>query len=253
MSYNKQIDSLVNAIRKQTIEEICEHFPELVKSEVVKKMSKPKSPEELAEKKVQDDAKQFAKEKQAQDKKDAIAAKKLLIVKEKADKLALKEKEKADKLALKEKEKADKLALKEKEKADKLALKEKTKKDAKVDKKKGRPAKKQQVVNSTAILTELENAVKHDDKGAEEEQSEEEEEQSEEEQPEEEQPEEEQKHQEKQSLEQSEEEIEVDEFQFEGISYMKDANNVIYDPSSNEIVGVWNGTIITPYKLHDDF
>ena len=211
MSYNKQIDSLVNAIRKQTIEEICEHFPELVKSEVVKKMSKPKSPEELAEKKVQDDAKKFAKEKQAQDKKDAIAAKKLL---------------------------------KEKEKADKLALKEKTKKDAKLDKKKGRPAKKQQVVNSTAILTELENAVKHDDKGAEEQQPEEE--QSEEENDE--------KHQEKHDQEQSEEEeIEVDEFQFEGNSYMKDTNNVLYDPSSNEIVGVWNGTIISPYKLHDDF
>jgi len=226
MSYNKQIDSLVNAIRKQTIEEICDHFPELVKSEVVKKMSKPKSPEELAEKKVQDDAKKFAKEKQAQDKKDAIAAKKLL-----------KEKEKADKLALKEKEKADKLALKEKEKADKLAIKEKTKKDAKLDKKKGRPAKKQQVVNSTAILTELENAVKHDDKGAEEEHQEKHQE----------------KHDQEQSEEEEEEEIEVDEFQFEGNSYMKDANNVLYDPSSNEIVGVWNGTIISPYKLHDDF
>ena len=215
MSYNKQIDSLVNAIRKQTIEEICDHFPELVKSEVVKKMSKPKSPEELAEKKVQDDAKKFAKEKQAQDKKDAIAAKKLL----------------------KEKEKADKLALKEKEKADKLALKDKTKKDAKLDKKKGRPAKKQQVVNSTAILTELENAVKHDDKGAEEEHQEKHQE----------------KHDQEQSEEEEEEEIEVDEFQFEGNSYMKDANNVLYDPSSNEIVGVWNGTIISPYKLHDDF
>jgi len=221
MSYDKQIDSLVNAIRKQTIDEICDHFPQVVKSDVVKKMSKPKSQEELAHKKALVDANKFAKEKAIQDKKDAAAAKKLI-----------KEKEKAEKLAIKEKEKAEKLASKEKEKAEKLA----SKKD---DKKKGRPAKKQ-VVNSTAILSDLENAL--DKKGAEEKQQElSEEELSEEEE----------KHQELYDKELSEDEIEVEEFQFEGTSYMKDANHVLYHPDSNEIVGVWNGTSITTY-LHDD-
>ena len=210
MSYDKQIDSLVNAIRKQTIDEICDHFPQVVKSDVVKKMSKPKSQEELAHKKALVDANKFAKEKAIQDKKDAVAAKKLI----------------------KEKEKAEKLAIKEKEKVDKLA----SKKD---DKKKGRPAKKQ-VVNSTAILSDLENAL--DKKGAEEKQQElSEEELSEEEE----------KHQELYDKELSEDEIEVEEFQFEGTSYMKDANNVLYHPDSNEIVGVWNGNSITSY-LHDD-
>ena len=217
MSYDKQIDSLVNAIRKQTIDEICDHFPQVVKSDVVKKMSKPKSQEELAHKKALVDANKFAKEKAIQDKKDAAAAKKLI-----------KEKEKAEKLASKEKEKAEKLAIKEKEKAEKLA----SKKD---DKKKGRPAKKQ-VVNSTAILSDLENAL--DKKGAEEKQQElsEEEELSD---------------KELSDKELSEDEIEVEEFQFEGTSYMKDANNVLYHPDSNEIVGVWNGNSITSY-LHDD-
>ena len=233
MSYDKQIDSLVNAIRKQTIDEICDHFPQVVKSDVVKKMSKPKSQEELAHKKALVDANKFAKEKAIQDKKDAAAAKKLIKEKEKAEKLAIKEKEKAEKLASKEKEKAEKLAIKEKEKAEKLA----SKKD---DKKKGRPAKKQ-VVNSTAILSDLENAL--DKKGAEEKQQElsEEEELYDKELSD----------KELSDKELSEDEIEVEEFQFEGTSYMKDANNVLYHPDSNEIVGVWNGNSITSY-LHDD-
>jgi len=80
MSYAKQIDSLIVAIRKSTIEDICELYPELNKTEVLKKLAKPKTPEEVAESEKKTLEKKKEKEdaaaKKKQEKEDAAAKKK---------------------------------------------------------------------------------------------------------------------------------------------------------------------------------
>ena len=80
MSYLKQIDSLIVAIRKSTIEDICELYPELNKTEILKKLAKPKTPEEVAEGEKKTLEKKQEKEeaaaKKKQEKEEAAAKKK---------------------------------------------------------------------------------------------------------------------------------------------------------------------------------
>ena len=76
MSYLKQIDSLIVAIRKSTIEDICELYPELNKTEILKKLAKPKTPEEVAEGEKKTLEKKQEKEEAAAKKKQEKEAKK---------------------------------------------------------------------------------------------------------------------------------------------------------------------------------
>ena len=80
MSYLKQIDSLIVAIRKSTIEDICQLYPELNKTEILKKLAKPKTPEEVAEGEKKTLEKKQEKEeaaaKKKQEKEEAVAKKK---------------------------------------------------------------------------------------------------------------------------------------------------------------------------------
>ena len=129
MSYAKQIDSLIVAIRKSTIEDICELYPELNKTEVLKKLAKPKTPEEVAE-----------SEKKTLEKK----------------------KEKEDAAAKKKQEKEEAAAKKKQEKEEAAAKKKQEKEEAK--KKDTKKVPKKKVINSSAIKSEIKKAADdHDD------------------------------------------------------------------------------------------
>ena len=104
MSYPKQIDSLIVAIRKSTIEDICELYPELNKTEILKKLAKPKTPEEVAE----GEKKTLEKKKE---KEEAAAKKK----QEKEEAAAKKKQEKEEAAAKKKQEKEDAKKAKKKE------------------------------------------------------------------------------------------------------------------------------------------
>jgi len=134
MSYPKQIDSLIVAIRKSTIEDICELYPELNKTEVLKKLAKPKSPEEVAE-----------GEKKTLEKK-----------KEKEEAAAKKKKEKEEAAAKKKQEKEEAVAKKKQEKEE-AAAKKKQEKEAK------KKAPKKKEINSSAIKSEIKKATDDDD------------------------------------------------------------------------------------------
>ena len=124
MSYAKQIDSLIVAIRKSTIEDICELYPELNKTEVLKKLAKPKTPEEVAE-----------SEKKTLEKK----------------------KEKEDAAAKKKQEKEEAAAKKKQEKEEAAAKKKQEKEEAK--KKDTKKVPKKKVINSSAIKSEIKKAA----------------------------------------------------------------------------------------------
>jgi len=132
MSYPKQIDSLIVAIRKSTIEDICELYPELNKTEILKKLAKPKTPEEVAE-----------GEKKTLEKK-----------KEKEEAAAKKKKEKEEAAAKKKQEKEEAAAKKKQEKEEAAAKKKQEKEDAKKAKKKE--------INSSAIKSEIKKAADDD-------------------------------------------------------------------------------------------
>ena len=143
MSYLKQIDSLIVAIRKSTIEDICELYPELNKTEILKKLAKPKTPEEVAE----GEKKTLEKK---QEKEEAAAKKK----QEKEEAAAKKKQEKEEAVAKKKQEKEEAVAKKKQEKEE-AAAKKKQEKEAK------KPKKKE--INSSAIKSEIKKAADDDD------------------------------------------------------------------------------------------
>ena len=102
MSYLKQIDSLIVAIRKSTIEDICELYPELNKTEILKKLAKPKTPEEVAE----------------------------------GEKKTLEKKQEKEEAAAKKKQEKEEAAAKKKQEKEEAAAKKKQEKEAKKPKKK---------------------------------------------------------------------------------------------------------------------
>ena len=146
-----------------------------------------------------------AKKKATKEEKDAeLAAKKALKESELAAKKALKESELAAKKAAKEAELAAKAPKVEKapkaEKAAKAPKVEKAKKETKVEKKEAAAAKEAVQI---AVSQSTEELV------AEEEEEEE------------------------------EEEVKVEKFEFNGVTYLRSSNNVIYDSTTQDEIGVW--------------
>ena len=119
MSYAKQIDSLIVAIRKSTIEDICELYPELNKTEILKKLAKPKTPEEVAE----------------------------------GEKKTLEKKQEKEEAAAKKKQEKEEAAAKKKQEKEEAVAKKKQEKEAK----KKVPKKKE--INSSAIKSEIKKAA----------------------------------------------------------------------------------------------
>jgi len=123
MSYLKQIDSLIVAIRKSTIEDICQLYPELNKTEILKKLAKPKTPEEVAE----------------------------------GEKKTLEKKQEKEEAAAKKKQEKEEAAAKKKQEKEEAVAKKKQEKEAK----KKVPKKKE--INSSAIKSEIKKATDDDD------------------------------------------------------------------------------------------
>ena len=168
----------------------------------------PKEEKAPAEKKV---VKKATKEE-----KDAeLAAKKALKESELAEKKALKESELAAKKALKETELAEKKAAKEAakapkaEKAPKAVATPKAEKAAKVEK-----AKKETKVEKKEAAAAIEAVKIAVSQSTEELVAEEEEEE--------------------------EEAVKVEKFEFNGVTYLRSSNNVMYDSATQDEIGVWN-------------
>jgi len=145
-------------------------------------------------------------------KKSKGSKKKSETAEEKAAKLQEKEQEKAAKLQEKEQEKAAKLQEKEQEKAAKLQAKEQEKAaklQAKEQAKAEKPAKKQKQAKKTEVAAPVEASVAEDLKS---------------------------------ECESDDEEpvVKVKKFEYEGVTYLKSSDGIVYDAKSQEVFGKWN-------------
>jgi hypothetical protein len=148
-----------------------------------------------------------AKKKATKEEKDA----------ESAAKKALKESELAEKKALKESELAEKKAAKEAAKPPKVEKAPKAEKAPKVPKvEKVEKAKKETKVEKKEAAAAIEAVKIAVSQSTEELVAEEEEE------------------------EEEEEEVKVEKFEFNGVTYLRSSNNVIYDSTTQDEIGVWN-------------
>jgi len=184
-------------------------------SESVSSSKKSKSKKMTAEEKA---AKEQAKaeEKAAKDqaKAEEKAAKEAAKAEEKAAKEAAKAEEKAAKAQEKEEAKAQEKAAKEQAKLQEKAAKDLAKAEEKAAKAQAKPAKTEKAPKVLAKVTATATAAVADAELEEEEEEEEEEEAP----------------------------VAVSKFEFQGKTYLKSSNNVIYDLESQDEIGVWNAT-----------
>jgi len=197
-----------------TVEEVAENVSELSSDsesdgESSKKSKGSKKKSETAEEKAAKlQAKEQEKAAKEQEKEQEKAAKLQAKEQEKAAKLQAKEQEKAAKLQAKEQEKAAKLQAKEQEKAAKeqeKAAKLQAKEQAKAEK----PAKKQKQAKKTEVAAPVEASVAEDLKS---------------------------------ECESDDEEpvVKVKKFEYEGVTYLKSSDGIVYDAKSQEVFGKWN-------------
>ena len=168
-----------------------------------------------------------------------------------AEKLAKQQAKEAEKLEKQKAREAEKLAKQQAKEAEKLA-KQKAKEAEKLAKQKAKEAEKK---TKKMAAKEPEPEVEEPEQEVEEPEQEVEEPELEVEEPEQEveEPElEEEEEEEEEENEEEEEEVQVVKFVHNGVTYLRDGDNVLYDMESQEVVGTWDDIIgkITP--LADD-